>query len=83
MDSSSVPKDSTAVLGTKSGNAWEGVALTRDHKPNLKDEKQSAWDERKPWPGTGSCGHTFDGISEARGLIRCLNKRKPLVDFRF
>lgn len=32
--------DSTAVLGTKTGNAWEGVALTRDHKPNLKDEKQ-------------------------------------------
>jgi len=32
--------DSTAVLGTKNGSAWEGVALTRDHKPNLRDEKQ-------------------------------------------
>eukprot|EP00438_Fugacium_kawagutii_P030888 Skav215841 [mRNA] locus=scaffold1630:70945:77027:- [translate_table: standard] len=33
--------DSTAVLGTKN-DAWEGVPLTRDHKPNLKDEKQRA-----------------------------------------
>lgn len=31
--------DSTAVLGTKNSSSWEGVALTRDHKPNLKDEK--------------------------------------------
>mmetsp|Transcript_118456 Transcript_118456/g.166539 ORF Transcript_118456/g.166539 Transcript_118456/m.166539 type:complete len:393 (+) Transcript_118456:60-1238(+) len=31
--------DSTAALGTKNVNAWSGVALTRDHKPNLKDEK--------------------------------------------
>jgi len=31
--------DSTAVLGTKTGSQWKGVALTRDHKPNLKDEK--------------------------------------------
>ncbi|CAJ1357951.1 unnamed protein product [Effrenium voratum] len=31
--------DSTAVLGTRHGNEWRGVALTRDHKPNLKDEK--------------------------------------------
>ena len=28
------------MLGTKNGSAWEGVALTRDHKPNLRDEKQ-------------------------------------------
>ena len=28
--------DSTAALGSKHGDAWNGVALTRDHKPNLK-----------------------------------------------
>lgn len=27
--------DSTAALGTKH-DGWNGVALTRDHKPNLK-----------------------------------------------
>merc|ERR1711972_1293093 len=35
--------DSTCVLGYAKpggeGGALEGVALTRDHKPNLKDEK--------------------------------------------
>jgi len=31
--------DSTAALGSKHGDGWNGVALTRDHKPNLKDEK--------------------------------------------
>lgn len=29
--------DSTAALGSKHGDSWNGVALTRDHKPNLKD----------------------------------------------
>ena len=28
--------DSTAALGSKHGDGWNGVALTRDHKPNLK-----------------------------------------------
>ena len=28
---------SLEVLGTKTGSQWKGVALTRDHKPNLKD----------------------------------------------
>lgn len=42
-------QDSTAVLGTKHGNAWEGVALTRDHKPDLKDEKQRASVEGLGW----------------------------------
>jgi hypothetical protein len=72
------PKDSTAVLGTKTGNAWEGVALTRDHKPNLKDEKQSAWD---CWATAGQFAyvwmvrHTFNGkiSTEALGVIRRLN----------
>jgi len=31
--------DSTAAFGTKNGQNWTGQALTRDHKPNLKDEK--------------------------------------------
>mmetsp|Transcript_8627 Transcript_8627/g.17681 ORF Transcript_8627/g.17681 Transcript_8627/m.17681 type:complete len:380 (-) Transcript_8627:177-1316(-) len=31
--------DSTAVLGRKKGSEYEGIALTRDHKPNLKDER--------------------------------------------
>mmetsp|Transcript_17243 Transcript_17243/g.30238 ORF Transcript_17243/g.30238 Transcript_17243/m.30238 type:complete len:374 (+) Transcript_17243:83-1204(+) len=31
--------DSTAVLGSKKDGKWGGIALTRDHKPNLKDEK--------------------------------------------
>jgi len=31
--------DSTAAMGTKNGQNWTGEALTRDHKPNLKDEK--------------------------------------------
>ena len=29
--------DSTAALGSKHGDSWNGVASTRDHKPNLKD----------------------------------------------
>eukprot|EP00438_Fugacium_kawagutii_P036601 Skav217811 [mRNA] locus=scaffold889:59038:60129:+ [translate_table: standard] len=47
--------DSTAVLGTKNGNSWEGVALTRDHKPNLKDEKQRA-SVFRDGGGQWSCG---------------------------
>lgn len=31
--------DSTAVLGSEKNGKVEGIALTRDHKPNLKDEK--------------------------------------------
>mmetsp|Transcript_85494 Transcript_85494/g.151254 ORF Transcript_85494/g.151254 Transcript_85494/m.151254 type:complete len:385 (+) Transcript_85494:51-1205(+) len=31
--------DSTAAMGVKNGTTWTGEALTRDHKPNLKDEK--------------------------------------------
>mmetsp|Transcript_107060 Transcript_107060/g.299688 ORF Transcript_107060/g.299688 Transcript_107060/m.299688 type:complete len:372 (-) Transcript_107060:295-1410(-) len=31
--------DSTCVLGTLKGGIFDGVALTRDHKPNLKDER--------------------------------------------
>lgn len=31
--------DSTCVLGKKKNGQVEGVALTRDHKPNLRDEK--------------------------------------------
>eukprot|EP00930_Biecheleria_cincta_P023701 TRINITY_DN17075_c0_g1_i1.p1 TRINITY_DN17075_c0_g1~~TRINITY_DN17075_c0_g1_i1.p1 ORF type:complete len:429 (+),score=86.70 TRINITY_DN17075_c0_g1_i1:39-1289(+) len=31
--------DSTAVLGTRTGNECTGYALTRDHKPDLADEK--------------------------------------------
>merc|ERR1712217_405508 len=32
--------DSTAVLGSMGKDGIESVALTRDHKPDLKDEKQ-------------------------------------------
>jgi serine/threonine protein phosphatase PrpC len=31
--------DSTVVLGSYKGGKWQGIALTRDHKPNLSDEK--------------------------------------------
>jgi len=31
--------DSTAVLGKKVNGAVDGIALTRDHKPSLKDER--------------------------------------------
>lgn len=32
--------DSTAVLGTRAGDECRGCALTRDHKPQLADEKR-------------------------------------------
>jgi len=31
--------DSTCVIGSQEGEDYKGKALTRDHKPNLKDEK--------------------------------------------
>jgi len=32
--------DSTAVVGKQANGKWEGEALTRDHKPNIKEEKK-------------------------------------------
>lgn len=32
--------DSAAVLGTKEGDKWIGKTVTRDHKPNLKGERE-------------------------------------------
>ena len=37
--------DSTAALGSNHGGTWNGVALTRDHKPNLKDRQGSGVSE--------------------------------------
>ena len=32
--------DSAAALGTKSGEKWLGKFVTRDHKPNMKGERE-------------------------------------------
>ncbi|CAJ1336945.1 unnamed protein product [Effrenium voratum] len=32
--------DSTAAVGSNVGGKWEGTAVTRDHKPNLKGERE-------------------------------------------
>lgn len=57
--------DSTAVLGTRSGGGWEGVALTRDHKPNLKDEKARG----SAVVSGASMGRVALGIEKAGGRV--------------